>query len=118
VNYRISEAGGWIIVSPSGKAQNNEPLRVKYLFKRWLAQEGLRVIVALKEVTQFGVWEMGLITSFKKELDQRAGALRLGHLNPVLQGYFQSDRSQSNPRLIPISRAQWQVRGVNAYGSE
>ena len=92
MNYRISEAGGWIIVSPSGKAQNNEPLRVKYLFKRWLTQEGLRVIVNLKELAQFGVWEMGLITSFKKEVDQRSGILRLCHLNPALKGYFQNDR--------------------------
>jgi hypothetical protein len=28
-----------------------------------------RVIVNLKEISQFGVWEMGLLTSFKKEKD-------------------------------------------------
>src|ERR671918_844216 len=81
-----------MIISPSGKAQNNEPLRVKYLFKRWLTQDGLRVIVNLKELAQFGVWEVGLITSFKKEVDQRSGILRLCNLNPALKGYFQNDR--------------------------
>jgi len=101
VNYRISEVSGWIIVSPSGKAQNNEPLRVKYLFKRWLTQEGLRVIVNLKELAQFGVWEMGLITSFKKEVDQRAGILRLCHLNPALKGYFQNDRFAEQFEIYP-----------------
>ena len=101
MNYRISEVSGWIIVSPSGKAQNNEPLRVKYLFKRWLTQEGLRVIVNLKELAQFGVWEMGLITSFKKEVDQRAGILRLCHLNPALKGYFQNDRFAEQFEIYP-----------------
>ena len=92
VNYRITEVNDWVIVHPSGKAQNNEPLRVKYLFHRWLTQKGIRVIVNLKEISQFGVWEMGLLTSFKKEVDQRAGILRLCSLSPCLQGYFQNDR--------------------------
>jgi hypothetical protein len=43
VNYRIIEVAGWVVVCPSGKAENNEPLRVKYLFNRWLTREGLRV---------------------------------------------------------------------------
>ncbi len=92
VNYRITEISDWVIVHPSGKAQNNEPLRVKYLFNRWLTQEGMRVIVNLKELSHFGVWEMGLLTSVKKEVDQRGGILRLCNLNPCLQGYFQNDR--------------------------
>jgi anti-anti-sigma factor len=92
VNYRITEVNDWVIVHPSGKAQNNEPLRVKYLFHRWLTQKGIRVIVNLKELSQVGVWEMGLLTSFKKEVDQRAGILRLCSLSPCLQGYFQNDR--------------------------
>lgn len=92
MNYRITEVSGWIIVSLSGKAANNEPLKVKHLFKRWLAQKGVRVIVNLKEIEEFGVWEMGLLTSFKKEMDQRAGTLRLCHLDPLLEGYFQNDR--------------------------
>ena len=92
VNYRITEVNDWVIVHPSGKAQNNEPLRVKYLFHRWLTQKGIRVIVNLKEISQFGVWEMGLLTSFKKEVDQRAGILRLCNLSPCMQGYFQNDR--------------------------
>lgn len=92
VRYRITEAGGWVIVSPSGKAENNEPLRVRYLFRRWLTQSGVRVIVNLKQLEQFGVWEVGLLTSFKKEVDQRAGVLRLCQLNPELKGYFHNDR--------------------------
>jgi hypothetical protein len=32
VNYRVTELHGWVIVTPTGKAENNEPLRVKYLF--------------------------------------------------------------------------------------
>ena len=92
VRYRISEVGGWVIVIPSGKAENNEPLRVRYLFRRWLTRQGLRVIVNLKQLEQFGVWEVGVLTSFKREVDQRAGVLRLCHLNPELEGYFQHDR--------------------------
>jgi anti-anti-sigma factor len=92
MNYRITEISGWIIVYPSGKAENNEPLRVRYLFKRWLTEEGIKVIVNLKELSRLGVWEMGLLTSFKKEVDQRAGRLRLCNLNPSLEGYFHNDR--------------------------
>ena len=92
MNYRITELSGWIIVYPSGKAENNEPLRVRYLFKKWLTEEGVKVIVDLKELAGLGVWEMGLLTSFKKEVDQRAGKLRLCHLNPALKGYFHNDR--------------------------
>lgn len=92
VNYRITEVNDWVIVHPSGKAQNNEPLRVKYLFHRWLTQKGIRVIVDLKELSHFGVWEMGLLISFKKEVDQRDGRLRLCRLSPCLEGYFQNDR--------------------------
>ena len=92
MNYRITEISGWVIVHPSGKAENNEPLRVRHLFKKWLTLDRIKVIVNLKELSALGVWEMGLLTSFKKEVDQRAGKLRLCNLNPALEGYFQSDR--------------------------
>ena len=83
---------GWVVVNPSGKAENNEPLRVRYLLRPWLAKRGVRVIVNLKHLEAFGVWEVGVLTSLKKEVDQRAGALRLCHLNHELAGYFQNDR--------------------------
>ena len=92
VRYRISEVAGWVIVTPSGKAENNEPLRVRHMFRRWLTRHGIRVIVNLKQLEQFGVWEVGVLTSFKREVDQRVGVLRLCHLNPQLKGYFHDDR--------------------------
>jgi anti-anti-sigma regulatory factor len=92
LKYRVSEVAGWFIIGPSGHAENNEPLRIRYLFRRWLAREGVKVIVDLKELSQFGVWEVGLLTSFKREVDQRAGTLRVCRLNPNLSGYFQNDR--------------------------
>jgi len=91
VNYRITELNEWVIVYPSGRAQNNEPLRVKYLFQRWLTQNGIRVIVNLKEVSQLGVWERELLTSFKEEVKQRAGILRICNSESALQGCFQHD---------------------------
>jgi anti-anti-sigma regulatory factor len=81
-----------VIVGVSGRAENNEPLKVKHLFNRWLTELGMRVIVNLKDIEEFGVWEMGLLTSFKKEVDQRGGTLRLCHLDPGRKGYFQTDR--------------------------
>jgi anti-anti-sigma regulatory factor len=92
VKYRVTEVVGWILVTPSGKAENNEPLRVRYLFRRWLRRPALRVIINLQELEQFGIWEVGLLTSFKREVDQRGGVLRLCHLNPELTGYFHDDR--------------------------
>lgn len=80
------------MVSPAGRAENNEPLRVRHLFRRWLARERPRVIINLRGIEQFGVWEVGLLISCKKEIDQRAGVLRLCHLDPALQGYFHNDR--------------------------
>ena len=38
VSYRITEVNGWVIVTPIGKAENNEPL-----LERGLLQIGLRV---------------------------------------------------------------------------
>ncbi|HWH77140.1 MAG TPA: STAS domain-containing protein, partial [Candidatus Binatus sp.] len=70
----------------------NEPLRVRHLFRRSLTKSGIRVIVNLKQLEQFGVWEVGVLTSFKREVDQRVGVLRLCNLNPELKGYFQHDR--------------------------
>ena len=92
VNYRITEVAGWVVVTPSGKAENNEPLRVRHLFRRWLTRQGIRVIVNLKQLEQFGVWEAGVLISFKRQVDQRLGILRLCHLDPSLQGYFCHDR--------------------------
>ena len=92
MNYRVTEVAGWFIIGPTGAAENNEPLRVRYLFHRWLTRDGVKVIVDLHEVSQFGVWEVGLLTSFKREVDQRAGILRICRLNPNLHGYFQNDR--------------------------
>lgn len=92
MKYRVSDTAGCVIIRPSGKDQNNEPLRVRYLFRRWLSRDGVRVIVDLKELDQFGVWEVGLLTSFKREVDQRAGVLRVCSLDPNLEGYFKKDR--------------------------
>ena len=92
VKYRITEVAGWVIVTPSGQAENNEPLRVRHMFRRWLTCQGIRVIVNLKQLEQFGVWEVGVLTSFKREVDQRVGVLRLCNLNPELEGYFHADR--------------------------
>lgn len=92
MKYRVSEVAGWVIIRPSGEAENNEPLRVRYLFRRWLSRQGVRAIVDLKELIQFGVWEVGLLTSFKREVDQRAGVLRVCCLDANLRGYFQNDR--------------------------
>jgi len=66
MRYRITQTGRWVIVGLSGAAENNEPLKIKYLFDRWLTETGMRVIVNLKDIEEFGVWEMGLLTSLKK----------------------------------------------------
>lgn len=91
VNYRISAVNDWVIVHPSGKAQNNEPLRVKYLFHRWLTLQGIRIIVNLKELSQLGIWEVRLLASFKEEVEQRSGILRLCNFSMSLQSYFRND---------------------------
>ncbi len=90
-----------MIIRPAGEAQNNEPLRVRYLFRRWLSRPGVRVIVDLKELHQFGVWEVGLLTSFKREVDQRAGALRICNIDPSLRGYFHNDRFADQFEIYP-----------------
>jgi anti-anti-sigma factor len=92
MNYRITQINSWIVVNTSGKAENNEPLRVKYLFNKWLTMEGIRVIINLKELAHFGIWEVGLLASFQREVHQRNGVLRLCNLNPKLDGYFHKQR--------------------------
>ena len=101
LKYRISESKGWVIITPAGKAENNEPLKVRHLIRRWIAQQGIRLIVNLERLESFGVWEVGVLTSIKKEVDQRAGHLRLCHLNPELDGYFQNDRFAEQFEIYP-----------------
>lgn len=101
MTYRIIEASGWVIVNPAGQAENNEPLRVRHLLRRWLAREQPRVIIDLRDLEQFGVWEVGLLISFKKEVDQRAGVLRLCRLDPGLSGYFHNDRFTEQFDIYP-----------------
>jgi anti-anti-sigma factor len=118
VNYRINHINGWTIVTPSGKAENNEPLRVKYLFKRWLRENGARVIVDLRGLEQLGVWEMGLLTSFKKEIDQRAGTLRLCNLDMSLAGYFHDDRFAEQFDIFPDLEKAMQQKELTSDRSE
>ena len=101
MNYRITEAGGWIVVSPAGKAENNEPLRVRHLFRRWLMRDQPHVIIDLRGIEQFGVWEVGLLASFKREVDQRSGVLRICQLDPALNGYFHNDRFAEQFEMYP-----------------
>src|SRR3989304_5919721 len=96
------EVNGGVVVNPSGKAENNEPLRVKYLFNKWLTQNGVRVIVNLKGFSQFGVWEMGLLTSFKKEVSQRAGG---GRERTMTEG--------SQEGVAELRPGIFQIRGLN-----
>ena len=92
LKYQIAESNGWLVMTPSGKAENNEPLHVRHLVRRWIAQQRVRVIVNLEALQSFGVWEVGVLTSIKKEVDQRAGEMRVCRLNPELDGYFRNDR--------------------------
>ncbi len=46
----------------------------------------------MKGIEEFGVWEVGLLTSFKKEVEQRGGVLRICNLDASLGGYFHNDR--------------------------
>jgi anti-anti-sigma factor len=91
VNYRITQINSWIVVNPSGKAQDNEPLRVEHLFHKWLTMEKIRVIINLKELARFGVCEIGLLAAFRREVHRRNGVLRLCNLNPKLNGYFRQE---------------------------
>lgn len=101
MKYGITELTHWVIISVSGKAENNEPLRVKYLFNRWLSSKGVRVIVDLKRIENFGVWEVGLLTSFKREVEQRGGVLRICNLNGSISGYFHNDRFAEHFSIYP-----------------
>lgn len=101
MKYRITEAGGWVVVNPAGRAENNEPLRVRYLFRRWLTRDRPRVIVNLRDIEEIGIWEIGLLISFKKEVDQRSGVLRICQLDASLDGYFHNDRFTEQFDIYP-----------------
>lgn len=116
MKYRITELHRWVIVSVSGKAENNEPLRVKHLFKRWLTVSKVQVIVNLKGIEEFGVWEVGLLTSFKKEVEQRGGVLRLCNLNGSLSGYFHNDRFAEHFSIYPDLESAMEEKGVKEDG--
>lgn len=115
MKYRVSELAGWFIIRPSGTAENNEPLRVRHLFRRWLAREGVKVIVDLHELKQFGVWGVGLLTSFKREVDQRGGTLRICRLNPLLKGYFQASCADGSSCATAIASGGQLGRALPAW---
>ncbi len=116
MKYGITELTHWVIITVSGKAENNEPLKVKHLFKRWLSSKGVRVIVELKNIEEFGVWEMGLLTSFKKEVEQRGGVLRVCNLNSSLGGYFRNDRFAEHFSIYPDLESAMEEGGTNEDG--
>ncbi len=87
---------------------------MRYLFRHWLSRDGVRVIVDLKDLSQFGVWEVGLLTSLKREVDQRAGELRVCNLDPNLKGYFQNDRFAAQFDIYPDLEAALQEKGSKA----
>jgi hypothetical protein len=105
VNYHITENSGWIIVNACGKAHDNEPRRITHLFNCWLSIEGIRVIIDLKQIARFGIRELGLLASFKSEVDQRHGTLRLCSLNRKLHGSLACDREAANFALYPDLKA-------------
>ena len=57
--------------------------------------------VNLREIEQFGIWEVGLLISFKKEVDQRSGVLRICQLDRALDGYFHNDRLTEQFDIYP-----------------
>ena len=77
--------------------------------------EGICVIINLKEVAHFGVWEVGLLNSFQREVSQRNGILRLCNLNPSLNGCFQNDRFTEQFESTRISKARCNKRGVDDW---
>ncbi len=95
-----------MIITPSGNAQNNEPLRVRYLFRRWLSRKGVRVIVDLKDLVQLGVWEVGLLTSFKREVDQRSGVLRVCNWTRISKAIFKTTGSLASSISTPILKVR------------
>jgi len=115
VKYRITEVGGWFIVGLSGKAENNEPLKVKYLFRRWLTSKAVRLIMNFKEIEEPGVWEFGLLTSFKKEIDQRGGVLRVCELKTP-SSKFGDDRFLENFEIFPDLESAMEGRSNDENG--
>ena len=74
--------------------------------------------MSLKELQQLGVWEMGLLTSFKREIDQRAGIIRLCHLDPASAGYFHDDRFAEQFEISLISKEQCKQEGILVLTSD
>jgi hypothetical protein len=71
----------------------------------WLSRKGVRVIVDLKDLVQLGVWEVGLLTSFKREVDQRSGVLACA-TDPHLKGYFKTTGSLASSISTPILKVR------------
>ena len=84
-------------------------LRVRYLFKKWLTEDGINVIVNLKGLSGLGVWEMGLLTSFKRSGPARRQTA-LCNLNPALKVTFTTIGLPSVLRSTPISKPPWREK--------
>lgn len=81
MRYVLEETGGWVILRLSGRARKEENLLFRRGLRPILGRAGLRVVLDLREVTEVGSYEMGVLNAIRKQVVLRGGFVRLAGLS-------------------------------------
>ena len=118
MRYRIREFKGSLIIKLDGHARDDETVRVRRVLLPFLRRPGVKVILNLVGLREFGIPEVGVLGAIRQEVAAQNGALRLCALqddllaqfdwNPMLQVYalyYGLESSLSEMSDLPLKRS-------------
>ncbi len=92
MKYQIVEENNFLLVKISGKTRKNESVLSNALLKPHLQDEGVKVIIDLKELEKFEHMSLlGVLNTLKKEIDLLRGDLMVCSLKPEMENYLREN---------------------------
>jgi hypothetical protein len=93
VKYQIVKEDEFLLIKMSGKTRKNETVLSNALLKPHLQDQGVKVIIDLKELEKFEHMSLlGVLNTLKKEIDLLRGDLMVCSLKPEMENYLRENR--------------------------
>jgi anti-anti-sigma factor len=93
VKYHISKTPGLLHIKISGDTRKNEALPAKKVLSQHLREQGMKVIVDMKELNRVEPMALvGVLNAIRKEVRLLNGDLKLRSIRPEILHYFQVHR--------------------------
>jgi len=118
MRYRIREFKGSLIIKLDGQARDDEAARSRRVLLPFLRRPGVKVVLNLARLREFGILELELLGVIRQEIKAQGGTLRLCALqdefrdqfdwNPFLQVYalyHDLESSLSEMPDLPLKRS-------------